>query len=307
MRHWVAVLAGVFGALALSACTSSSSRPPAANTSGAARAASEATPPVRSLAQLKSDITTNAGGFRSLQADCTVTIQNPRLVLPEGTLSPQGVVTLAGTIEVAVPRRIRLRLSQAGKRLVDVVGNGFDYMVDMPMIQSRYKGAYDMPLVREARRVSLLPDDLSLAFDQNNIFADQSLVLKSFSDYWALEGVQLLKDPERVIIPATYWLQRIDASAQNPAMINRITRFEANGDVRCELQLRGYQPIPDNEHGVVVSIPHQVLLVYPGERTSITIQLRDVDLNPRLDPKLFDVPKGPVDGGASSVTKVKGS
>jgi hypothetical protein len=260
--------------------------------------------PERSLEQLKAQIQANGLNFRTLRANCRVTIANPRLTMPRGAGGRRGAITLSGRMAVSVPRRLKLYLEATGKTLVEVTGNGNDYLVDMPGIgPTRYRGVYDMPLTVVPRRVSMLPDDLAEIWDQTNLFAAKSLVLKAYADYWVIEGIRVLEDPPRVTIPASFWIKREETSADNPPRIAVYTKFDPDGDVRCNIRLEDYRAVPDTERGIVCFLPHRAQIAYPLERTVINFELSDVELNPQLRPGTFDMP-GTKDPTSGSITRI---
>jgi hypothetical protein len=149
----------------------------------------------------------------------------------------------------------------------------------------------------------MMPDDIAEAFDQLNLFSEKRLVLRSWPDYWEVNGIRLVDNPQRVIIPAAFWIKRRETSEDDPATIERYAKFDPSGEVRCMIGMADYRPIPDAEHGVLCAVPHQVQISYPLEKTVLTIRLSNVELNPKLNPTVFEVPK-PSPSGSGSVTRI---
>lgn len=295
MMASVAMLA----ALALAAgCNTFSGPTTAATTAQAADETTEvlknpvtAALPGKTADQLAREVLTNAGGFNSMRANCSVVFDTPLVVDPQGR--PLRGFRLDGRMAVAFSRKLKMILSATQKTMVDITGDGTEYIVDMPGIgRTSYSGVYDSPLALGPQHLSMLPDDIAEAFDQNRLFAGKSLALKSYPDWWVIEGVR--RHGDRIVAAASYDIRRETSSAeQDPAKIVTYTKFDARGDVRCIIRMADYRDAIDKDtgpRGVVCAIPHSVQITYPREGTTLLITVSGVELNPKdLDPGHFKV------------------
>ncbi|MCK4374359.1 MAG: hypothetical protein KAX19_03485, partial [Candidatus Brocadiae bacterium] len=83
--------------------------------------------PARSLEYWVSLLKANARPWRSLQADCTVTIRNPRIPLPgDQAVFPDG------RLQLVKPAKLNLTAPASGRALIRLVSDGRSFRVEMP-------------------------------------------------------------------------------------------------------------------------------------------------------------------------------
>ncbi|MBS3762532.1 MAG: hypothetical protein KGZ25_04410, partial [Planctomycetes bacterium] len=108
-------------------------------------------PPDMALPELKERLFSDHASFQTLTADCKATIVCPLLrsrFQPDRPIDitlPRGRIAIAKT-DAKRPAKVYLRLSRAGTKFVELIGNGSEYQVKLPGFKDSYGGSYGDPI-----------------------------------------------------------------------------------------------------------------------------------------------------------------
>ena len=227
------------------------------------------------LPTLKEFIKGNSRLWRTLSADCTVIIRSPQIDVEGGQ-----VAFRRGHLQIQKPGKIRLT-AQDGPHRISLVGDGNFYRVDLAAFDDAYQGAYGSPLPVTARRILLMPDDLVMAWDLTDVFADKAQVLKNLPGGSVIDSIEPVFEPTKGLR-----VKNSVAFDRRQRLVTSLEKFEDHGAVRAQIVLGVYDTLegPDNKP---VQIPRTVWLSYPITMTSIAIELRNIEINTEIPESTF--------------------
>jgi len=247
----------------------------------------------KDLPSLKKQLIANSSAFYSLRADCEALLRTPLVTSP-----PE--LRMRGELLIAKPRKIYLKLSDAGMVFIKLIGNGKEYVVKMPIYSQECSGEYDEPLMPVSGRVHFLPDDMADAMDVGPVLASKIQVLKSYPRRWEiLPGAE----DKPIVYPATWAidstvLTKAPESAvkvANSIIIDRTTeqvlqldKFRPDGSLRTRIWMLK-AGIARSSGEVSARVPEELLIWYPHplEGTIIRLRLTGVKLNVKVPEDAF--------------------
>jgi hypothetical protein len=257
----------------------------------------------KTLDELKGRIISNSRSFATLTAKVDVALRSDFLLNPP-QLNLSGKLALKRELgEDGVPRtKVYLYLERLGSKRIELIGDGRNYVVDMPVFGDKYSGEYGEPLSRQRNRIHFMPDDLASAFVITDLFYQSSQVLKSYPTRWDM----IAGNPRNPLVVPPVWIIdsiRVGGGVEPRAWVDsslvldgnteevlRLDRFRTDGSLRTSIWylnpgvIRG----PDDES---VRVPGEVLLWYPPplESTAIRIRLREQRVNVPVSDDTFRI------------------
>jgi len=247
--------------------------------------------PQRSIDDLKQEIRGNSAVFRTLRAECRVTLRTP-LMAGQAGLEMSGPLVLEKS-EGSRFARVHVKLGGPGKLYAELISDGERYSVNMPIFQDMSYGCGSDDALRPAEgRVHFMPADLAAALDPALLFVDRSLVLRAYPRSWDLE-VGSIREP--AIAPPVWEIACIGAASgvrpsvwvdgsillnRNTEQIDRVDRFRRDGTLVARIWYLGWTVARDTE-GRAARVPRDFILWYPPplEGTTLHVTLSNVKIN----------------------------
>lgn len=234
--------------------------------------------PARSLEYWVSLLKANARPWWSLQADCTVTIRNPRIPLPEDQ-----AVFADGRLQLVKPGKLNLTAPASGRARIKLVSDGRSFRVEMPFFGDSYGGQYGGPPPPQPGRIHFLPADVVDGLEPEGLLAGRGQALIQWERHSVVFSMLPVWDPEPAFV------------SDNTIMIDRglervvsIEKYAPDGSVRVRIRYARVEAVADAE-GQPVELPTLMRIEYPAQQTSIQILLRNVELNVEVAPETFQL------------------
>ncbi|MFO7958496.1 MAG: hypothetical protein R6X33_15515 [Candidatus Brocadiia bacterium] len=230
-------------------------------------------------------IGTNASKWRTLDAECNVTISSAYLRGQGGQITRRG-----GRLRILKPGKIMLRVPEKGELAIGMVGDGERYTLNMPVFGESYSARYGSPLPVDQLRITFMPDDLVDALDYTNLFGPRRKVpvIRQMGGLYVIDCLRMVTEPK-----ADLYVDSSLTFEPNSNNVMMYRKYQPDGSLRAEIRYPGwdlYQAAPgEDDRQAAARLPGRLWLAYPPSRTLIMITLEDVTLNEELDPAQFEL------------------
>ncbi|HHT9153944.1 MAG TPA: DUF4292 domain-containing protein, partial [Candidatus Hypogeohydataceae bacterium YC40] len=211
----------------------------------------------------------NSLKITTLKAKVDATIEYPELKSP---LSCQGYLRLER------PRRLRVVCSKLFTTIFDVVSDGREFWLYVPSEKKVYTGRANQNLSYLGLNFS--PNDVAGLLDFEDTLSSKRLLFESTPEYYTLHVFESSSTP-----CGNYSELRVD---KKTLQVLHIESFNTDGSLRMQADLGEYEAIGG------YSLPRNMEIYWPAGDTHLTLNLTKVDINEKLDPRVFQlsVPKG---------------
>jgi len=166
--------------------------------------------------------------------------------------------------------------------LLQLVGDGNSYYVDMPVFGQNYSGTYGTPLKQGYGRIHFMPDDVIAALDLTNLFYGKAQMVKHGAVISQIESLELVTGPNSRLRP----INSVTVDRRSKRLLF-MELYDPDGSSRVQIMFGALTPIKGPRGPV--EIPHRIEFFYPWEQTHVLLGLSDVRVDVEIPPGTFRV------------------